>query len=135
MCMCVFSFLLLVLSHCLFVREVFILFVVLQFSSHFYLFYLLKLFAFRKVIFDYESTIKKYKSGASLVVQWLRFTCWCRRQGFDPSSGSVPHGMEQLSPCARAVEPTCLSCWSPWTQEPMLRYKRSLHNEKPVHRN
>ena len=64
-----FSFLLLVLSHCLFVREVFILLVVLQFSSHFYLFYLLKLFAFRKVIFDYESTIKKYKSGAFLVVQ------------------------------------------------------------------
>ena len=63
------TILLLVLSHCLFVREVFILLVVLQFSSHFYLFYLLKLFAFRKVIFDYESTIKKYKSGAFLVVQ------------------------------------------------------------------
>ena len=39
---------------------------------------------------------------------WLRgkeSACQCRRHGFDPQSGKIPHGAEQLSPCPRAEEP------------------------------
>ena len=28
---------------------------------------------------------------ASLVAQWLRIACQCRRYGFDPWSGKIPH--------------------------------------------
>ena len=32
-------------------------------------------------------------------------TCQCRRHGFDPWSGKIPHASEQLSPCTTATEP------------------------------
>ena len=41
---------------------------------------------------------------ASLVAQWLRICCQCRRHGFDPWSGKIPHAAEQLSPCTTATE-------------------------------
>ena len=31
--------------------------------------------------------------------------CWCRRLGFDPWSGKIPHATEQLSPCPTTTEP------------------------------
>ena len=74
-------------------------------------------------------------------------TCQCRRPRFDPWSGKIPHGVEQLSLCATTAEPvlqspgapttgpTCLNHWSLSAREPVLRNKRSLRNEKPTHRN
>ena len=44
----------------------------------------------------------------------------CRRCGFDPSPGTIPHAAEQLSPC---------------TLKPTLCDKRSHSNEKPTCRN
>ena len=60
------------------------------------------------------------------------------KRAFSRWSGKIPHALEQLSPCATATEPVL---WSPLaTQllkpkclEPVLRNKKSHHNEKPAH--
>ena len=65
--------------------------------------------------------------GTTLVAQWLRIACQCRRHRFKPWSGKIPHVVEQLSPCTTATEPVHL--------EPTLHNKRSHRNEKPVHHN
>ena len=44
------------------------------------------------------------KTGASLVVQWLRMH-QCMGHGFEPWSGKIPHATEKLSPCATTTEP------------------------------
>ena len=44
--------------------------------------------------------------------------CQCRRHGFDPSSGKIPHAWEQLSPCATTTEPVL---WSPGALEPVCK--------------
>ena len=64
-----------------------------------------------------------------MIAQWLRvqIACQCRGHGFKPWSGNIPHAAEQLSSCATTTEPMCL--------EPVLRNKRSHHNEKHVHCN
>ena len=39
---------------------------------------------------------------------WLsgkEFTCQCRRHGFDPWSGKIPHAARQLSPGTTVTEP------------------------------
>ena len=71
--------------------------------------------------------------------------CQCRRYGFDPWSGKIPHGMEQLSPWATTIEPVlkslgatttepmCCNCRSSGTLEPVLHSVRTHHNEKPVY--
>ena len=43
-------------------------------------------------------------------------TCQCRRHGFVPRSGKIPHAAERLGP------------------EPMLRNKRGRDSERPTHR-
>ena len=35
----------------------------------------------------------------------VKTACQCRRHGFDPWSGKIPHAAEQLSPCATTTEP------------------------------
>ena len=59
------------------------------------------------------------------------YTCQCRRHGFDPRTGKIPHDEEQLSApqllslCPRAQEVQLLS----------PRASKSSHcSEKPVHR-
>ena len=42
---------------------------------------------------------------ASLVTQWLRLRCQCRRHRFDPWSQKITPAMEQRSPCATTIEP------------------------------
>ena len=71
--------------------------------------------------------------------------CQCRRYGFDPWSGKIPHAMEQPSPWATTIEPVlkslgatttepmCCNCWSLRAREPELHSKRSHCNQKPVH--
>ena len=48
------------------------------------------------------------KHWASLVAQWQRI-CRCRRHGFYPWSGKIPHTMGQLCPCTTAAEPALYS--------------------------
>ena len=74
-------------------------------------------------------------------------TCQCRRQRFDPWSGTIPHATEQLSLCATVVEPVLQSpgttttepsyrnYWSPHILEPIRSNKRSHSNEKRLHDN
>ena len=56
-----------------------------------------------------QCTIRKALQG---LPGWLNGinkepTCQCRRHGFDPGSGKIPHGEEQLSPCTTTTEPMC----------------------------
>ena len=53
----------------------------------------------------------------------------CRRHGFNPWSGKIPHAAGQLSPCATATETTEAS-----TLE-QRSATRSRHNEKTSRRN
>ena len=70
---------------------------------------------------------------------WLsgkQSACQCRRQGFDPWSGKMPHAVEGLNPVpwllslgSRAWEPglACSSDWSLHTPEPVVHSKGSRH--------
>jgi len=63
---------------------------------------------------------------------WLsgESACQCRRHGFNPWSGKIPRGEEQLSPCA-AVEPVCAlepGSINYWARVPRAR---ALQWEKP----
>ena len=52
--------------------------------------------------------IKKWFKKCKGLPWWLpgeESTCQCRRQGFDPRSGKIPHAAEQLSLCATTNEP------------------------------
>ena len=67
------------------------------------------------------------------------FSCQCKRPGFDPWSGKIPHVEEQLSPCTttpgtvlRARE---LQLVRPRALEPVLCNKRSDCSGMPAHRN
>ena len=75
----------------------------------------------------------------------VKTACQCRRHGFDPWSGKIPHAAEQLSPCATTIEPVlkssgvstpepmCHNYRSLRALEPVLCNKRSHHNEKSSH--
>ena len=55
--------------------------------------------------------------------------CQCRRQGFNPWSGEIPHAVELLSSCATTTEPVLWSGGPP-TTEPMchnLLILKSVH--------
>ena len=52
--------------------------------------------------------------------------CKCRRHGFNPWSGEIPHASGQLSLCITTAEPTSL--------EPTLPNERSHCSEKPQRR-
>ena len=68
----------------------------------------------------------------------------CRGHGFDPWYGTIPHALEQLSPCtatmrlrSRALELKLLSPHATAAEacmpKHMLRNKRSHSNENPTH--
>ena len=64
-------------------------------------------------------------------------SCQCRRHGFYPWSGKIPHTTEQLSPCATnywALEPGNRSSLNLSSLDSVLN-KRSLRSEKPAHCN
>ena len=54
-------------------------------------------------------------------------TCQCRKHGFNPWSGNIPHAAEQLSLCASTTELMHL--------EPVLCDKRNHCNKKPCTHN
>ena len=58
-------------------------------------------------------------------MQWVRIYLPVHGTQVGSLIQKIPHAVEQLSPCARTAEPTCL--------EPVLHNKRSHHNEKSVH--
>ena len=94
-----------------------------------------------------QLAIRKTKQGLPWRLSGKESACQCRRHGFDPWSGRIPHAAEQLSPCTTATEPvvyspgavttesTYCTYWSPHILEPVLRNKRSRRNEKLVHCN
>ncbi|XDB65835.1 hypothetical protein AB1E18_019145 [Capra hircus] len=57
----------------------------------------------------------------------------------DRPNRKIPHALEQLSPCATAIEPVLWSLGTEITEaralEPRLRGERNRRSEKPVHRN
>ena len=71
----------------------------------------------------------------------------CRRHGFDPWSGKIPHSGQQLNLLAMITEPVlwsleamtteprCHSYWSQHAPKPRLCSKRIHNHEKPVHHN
>ena len=75
----------------------------------------------------FRSGLKKIED---IALPWWRSgwesACQCRRHGFEPWSGKIPHAMEQLGPWATATEPARL--------EPVLRNKRGRDSERPAHR-
>ena len=72
------------------------------------------------------------------------FTCQCRRHGYDPWSGYIPHATKQLSLRASTAEPVlwslgiaatehmCRNYGSPCSLHPVLCNKRSHRHEKPA---
>ena len=87
---------------------------------------------------------REVKAGASLVLNGKESTCQCRRRGFKPWCGKIPHATEQLSRCTTepvlsspgvaTTGPTSCNYWSPGTLGPVL-CERSHCNEKPAHPN
>ena len=49
-------------------------------------------------------------------------TCKCRRQGFDPWPGKIPHAAEQLSPCATTIETVLYSPGASSTELMLCNY-------------
>ena len=83
-----------------------------------------------------DRTVRMWISGLPWWLSGKESTCQCRRHGFDPWSGKIPHAVEQLSqrtttiepvlqsPGAPITEPVCCQTWSPCAREP------ALHNNK-----
>ena len=57
-------------------------------------------------------------------------TCQCRGHGFEPWSGSIPHAVEQLGPCATTTEPALQSPRATTTEPGHL--EPVLCNERPT---
>ena len=77
-----------------------------------------------KIIFIFliqNSCIKRILQG----LPWWRSGLQCRRHGFEPWSGKIPHAAEQLSPGATTTEPARQSPQAttiePTRLEPVLR--------------
>ena len=71
------------------------------------------------------SQIKKGIPGSPWWLSGKESACHCKRHGFYPWSGRIPHAMEQLSPRATSMEPVLyrvqeLQLLKPWHLELML---------------
>ena len=80
--------------------------------------------------------LKVFMEGLLWWLSGKESACQCRRRGFDPWSGTIPHALEQqlLSLCSRAWEPKLRSPRAAAREalEPVL-HKRSHRSEKPMH--
>ena len=72
------------------------------------------------------SRIKKDNFGLPWWRSGWESACQCRRHGFEPWSGKIPHATEQMGPWATITEPAHL--------EPVLCNKRGRDSERPAHR-
>ena len=59
---------------------------------------------------------KKYQTGLPWWVSGEESICQCQRHGSNPQSGKIPQAMEQLSPCATAIEPVLESLGAATTE-------------------
>ena len=81
---------------------------------------------------DSSPCMQVFNNATFRLPWWLsgkESTCQCRRGRFDPWSWSIPHGMEELGPCATVTESLLSSLR---TAEPMHCNCRSLHALEPV---
>ena len=62
-----------------------------------------------KIWFFYETTSKNIR-GLPWWLSGKESACQCRRHGFNPWLGKIPHAREELSPSATTTEP---ASWSP----------------------
>ena len=81
---------------------------------------------------EVESVVKNiFHPGLPWWLSGKESTCQHGRHRFSSWSGKIPHAVEHLiSRCSRAWGTTAAE-----TLVPVLRNKRSCHNEKPVHHN
>ena len=56
---------------------------------------------------EIEQTIVKFVWEASLVAQWLRILLPMQGTQVRALSWTIPHAVEQLSPCTTTTEPMC----------------------------
>ena len=97
--------------------------------------------------FNPWTSLRHSLAQMSLVVQRIRIHLPIEH-GFNPWSRNIPHATEQLSPCmshnyrVQTLEPSSHNYWAdvlqllkPACLEPTLHYRRSHHNEKPMHSN
>ena len=70
----------------------------------------------QNMFFSLFSSTETDKKSDSLGLPWWlsgKESTWqCRRHGFDPRSGRIPHTEEQLSPCTTAPEPRSRNYWA-----------------------
>ena len=97
--------------------------------------------------FNPWTSLRHSLAQTSLLVQRIRIHLPIEH-GFNPWSRNIPHATEQLSPCmshnywVQTLEPSSHNYWAdvlqllkPACLEPTLHYRRSHHNEKPMHSN
>ena len=53
--------------------------------------------------------IRVYAPGLPWWLSGKESACQCRRHGFNPWSGKIPHDVGQLSPCTETAEPALRS--------------------------
>ena len=74
---------------------------------------------------SWDNHISKRVMGASWWRSGWESACRCRGHGFEPWSGKIPHGTEQLGLWATTTQPARL--------EPVLCNKRGCDSERPTH--
>ena len=80
-----------------------------------------------KIFYASKNTIKNVKrQGLPWWLSSKESTCQCKRCGFDPWSGKIPHATGQLSPSATTAEPELESPCSATTEAAGL--KPTPHN-------
>ena len=80
---------------------------------------------------DLHTLILKFTWGLPWWRSGWESACQCRRHGFRPWSGRIPHAAEQLGLCATAAEPVL---WSPQftTTEALAPGARALQRGRPL---
>ena len=94
---------------------------------------------FLSFFFFFNSYSFKRSLGLPWWLSGKESICQCRRHGFDPLSGKIPHAWEQLSPWvatvewACALEPKSRNYWAHVLQllKPVCPKAQALQEEKP----
>ena len=74
--------------------------------------------------------ISEFFLGLSWWPRGEGFTCQCRKHGFTPWSGKIPHAVEQLNPCTTTIEPVPKRLGAATTEACAAR-ACALQQEKP----
>ena len=80
-----------------------------------------------------HSFSKNLNGGASLGSSVVtKSACQCRRHGFDPWSGKIPHAIRHLSPCTTTAEPALYRVWELQLWKWVHPRARAPQQEKPL---